>query len=154
MRALHTASALIELGAGLALVCCPSASVTILLGVPLNEPAGLTVVRVGGAAVLALGVACWIARGDTRSRAATGLVAAMLLYNVAVVAVLAYAGLGLGLFGVALWPGVALHVVMTGWCIACLVQSVPRNDGQQLAATINEGKRTTKVAAAPNGVQN
>jgi len=79
--------------------------------------------RVAGAALLALGVACWLARGDTQSRAARGLVAAMLLYNVATVAVLAFVGIGFGLQGAALWPAVVLHAVMAVWCVACLRRS-------------------------------
>jgi len=94
-----------------------------MVGAPLEAPAALTVARVGGAGLLALGVACWLARGDTQSRAARGLVAAMLLYDVAAVAVLASAGIGLGLHGVALWPAVVLHAVMTVWCVACLRRS-------------------------------
>jgi hypothetical protein len=120
MRPLLNATAVIEFGAGLALLACPSASVALLLGAPLDAPAAMTVARVGGAGVLSLGVACWLARGDANSRAARGLVAAMLLYNVATVVILAYAGIGFGLSGVALWPGVALHAVMAVWCVECL----------------------------------
>jgi hypothetical protein len=36
----------------------------------------------------------------------------MLFYNVAVATLLAYAGLGLGLFGIGLWPTVALHAAL------------------------------------------
>lgn len=93
----------------------------------------MTVARVGGAGLLALGVACWCARGDSHSRAAKGLVAAMLLYNVATVAILAFAGAGLGLHGVLLWPGVVLHAIMALWCIACLVQSAKRTAGSARA---------------------
>ena len=42
------------------MVCDPSALVALLLGAPLEMPAALTVARIGGAAVLSLGVACWI----------------------------------------------------------------------------------------------
>jgi hypothetical protein len=122
MKTLQTVTAVIELGAGFALLCCPSATVTLLVGAPLEAAAPLTVARVGGAGLLALGVACWIARGDTRSRAARGLVAAMLLYDVATVAVLAFAGIGFGLHGVGLWPAVFLHAAMAVWCAACLLR--------------------------------
>jgi hypothetical protein len=44
----------------------------------------------------------------------------MLLYDVVAVAVLAYAGIGLGLHGVALWPAVVLHALMSVWCVASL----------------------------------
>ena len=120
MKSLQTVSAVAELGAGLALLSFPSATVVLLIGAPLETPAALSVARVGGAGLFALGVACWLARNDTQSRAARGLVAAMLLYNVSAVAVLAFAGLGLGLRGVALWPAVVLHAAMAVWCIACL----------------------------------
>jgi hypothetical protein len=95
---------------------------TILIGTPLVAPGPLTVARVGGAGLLALGVACWLARGDTASPAARGLVAAMLLYNVGATVVLAYAGLGSGLYGVALWPAVVFHAVMAVWCFVVRVK--------------------------------
>lgn len=69
MKTLHTVTAVIELGAGLALLCFPSGTVALLLGAPPASPATWTEARVGGAALLALGVACWLARGDTQSRA-------------------------------------------------------------------------------------
>src|SRR5208337_934574 len=53
-----------------------------------------------------LGAACWIARDDAQGRTAAGLVAAMLLYNIAVVSLLGYARIGPRLSGVGLWPGV------------------------------------------------
>jgi hypothetical protein len=120
MKTLHTLSAVIELGAGLALMCAPSAAVALLAGVPLESTAALTVTRVGGAGLFALGIACWVARDDAQSRSARGLVAAMLFYDIAAAAFLAFAGVGLGLNGVALWPGVLLHSAMAAWCVACL----------------------------------
>ncbi|HET6325151.1 MAG TPA: hypothetical protein VFG04_10795 [Planctomycetaceae bacterium] len=123
MKSLQIVSALIELGAGLALLSYPSVAVAFLVGAPLEGPVALTAGRVCGAGLLTLGVACWLARGDTQSRAANGLIAAMLLYDVAVAAILVYAAIGDGLYGVALWPAVILHTVMGVWCVACLRHS-------------------------------
>jgi hypothetical protein len=113
-------TAMIEAGAGSAMVSWPSVAAVLLLGSGLDTPAAVTIGRVAGAALLALGVACWLARGEGRSRAGTGLVAAMALYNAAAVAVLAFASIGLGLRGAGLWPAVVLHAAMAVWCIACL----------------------------------
>jgi hypothetical protein len=48
MKALPTASAVIELGAGLALLCLPSMTVGLLVGAPLESTAALIVARLGG----------------------------------------------------------------------------------------------------------
>src|SRR5579862_6583341 len=113
MKTLQIVSAMIELGAGLALLSYPSVAVAFLIGAPLEGPAMMTVARVCGAGLLTLGIACWLARGDAQSRAANGLVVALLFYDVAVAVVLAYAAIGNGLYGVALWPAVILHAVMS-----------------------------------------
>jgi hypothetical protein len=120
MKRLLTLTAIIEALTGLALIAMPSIVVRLLLGSPLDTSTAVMLGRVAGAALLALGVACWLARDDTQSRAARGLVAAMLLYNVAIAALLAFAGIGFELQGVALWPTVVLHAAMAVWCVACL----------------------------------
>ncbi len=113
-------TAWIELGAGIALAFLPGTAAELLLGSSVGTSVGMMVGRVAGAALLALGVACWGARRDKESRAARGLTAGMLLYNVAVVALLVWAGLGQGLIGLAIWPAVLLHTAMAGWCGAYL----------------------------------
>ena len=120
MSALYTATAVIEAGAGLALLCLPSAAVYLLLDARLEAPAALAVARVGGVALLTLGVAFWLARGDTQSRAARGLVAAMVIYNLGVALVLGAVGIRSERVGVVLWPAVVLHTAMTVWCMMSL----------------------------------
>ena len=118
-------SALVETATGLLLLVSPTRVALLLLGASLTEPAALVVARMAGAGLLSLGFACWLARDDGPNRAVRGLVAAMLLYNSAAVAVLANAGAG-SLVGVLTWPAVALHAGLGVWCIACLMSSLGR----------------------------
>jgi hypothetical protein len=119
-------TAIIEAATGLALIAVPAIVVRLLLGAEISG-ASIPLGRVAGAALLALGVACWLARDDAQSSATRGLVVAMLMYNIVATAVLAFAGIGLGLHGVALWPAVVLHAAMAVWCVACLRRS-PQNE--------------------------
>src|SRR5438094_290679 len=120
MRRLLKLTAIIEAATGLGLMAVPSVVARLLLGSPLDTSAAVMLGRIAGAALLALGVACWLARDDAQSRAARGLVVAMLMYNIPATAVLAFAGIGNVIHGVPLWPAVALHAVMAVWCVACL----------------------------------
>jgi len=115
MKKLLTITAIIEAATGVGLLAAPAVLARLLLNAALDAPAAVTVARVGGTALLAIGVACWLSREDGRA-----LVAAMLLYNVVVIAVLVYAALALALSGVGLWPAVALHLAFAFWCMACL----------------------------------
>jgi len=117
---LYVTTAVIEAGAGLALLCLPSAAAKLLVGTPLQEPSACVVARVGGTGLLTLGVACWLARTDTQSSAARGLITAMVIYNLVVAVVLAAAGLRSQQVGVLLWPAVVLHTAMTYWCVVSL----------------------------------
>jgi hypothetical protein len=120
VRNLLVATAFAETGVGLALLLSPPLVAGLLLGVSLEAPAALVVARIAGAALVSLGIACWLARHDGPSRAGRGLVAAMLLYNCTAGAVLANAGASTTLVGGLMWPAVALHAVLAVWCIVSL----------------------------------
>jgi len=122
MNRLLKLTAIIEAATGLGLIAVPAIVVRLLLDAEITG-AIIPLGRVGGVALLALGVACWLARDDTRSRAARGLVSAMVLYNLGVVVILGSAGLGSQSVGIALWPAVLLHAAMAVWCVACLRRS-------------------------------
>jgi hypothetical protein len=120
MKSLLVVTALIEAVAGMVLVVSPAPAVSLLVGATLDTPGGLVAARVAGGALLALGLACWRTRDAPEDLGARGIVAAMLLYNTVVAAVLVHAGLGLKLSGIGLWPAVVLHLALAVWCVACL----------------------------------
>ena len=120
MKTLLIVTAVLEAVTGLALAVFPSVPVSLLLRSSFDTSTEVAVGRITGAALLALGIACWFARNDALSRAGKGLVMAMLIYNIAAVIVLVYAGIGLALSGIALWPAVLLHAILAVWCISCL----------------------------------
>ena len=122
MNRLLRLTAIIEAATGLGLIAVPAIVVRLLLDAEITG-ASIPLGRVAGVAPLALGVACWLARDDTQSRAARGLVSAMVLYNLGAVIILASAGIGLGFIGIALWPAVILHAAMAVWCVTSLRRS-------------------------------
>lgn len=117
---LLTVTNLAEVPVGLVLLMAPSSVTKLLFGVSLDSPSAEMVARVAGAAVSSLGLACGLAAKDEGSGAARGLVGSMLLYNILIIALFAYAALGLGMTGIGLWPAVAIHAILFVWCIACL----------------------------------
>jgi hypothetical protein len=116
MKTLLTVTAIIEAGAGLALLAVPSITSSLLLGMPLNSLAAMNFARIGGAAILALAIVCWLARRDAPRPASRDVLVAMVFYNFAVAAVLALASFVDELHGVLLWPAVVFHVAMGAWC--------------------------------------
>jgi hypothetical protein len=120
MKHLLVVTAVLEAATGIALVLSPSLIVNMLLGAHLDTPGAVTIARVAGASLVALGLACWLASKDTRSHAARGVVVAMLLYNIAIVAVILHAVIGLGLLTAGTWLAEGLHAVMAVWCVVAL----------------------------------
>ena len=119
-KQLLTVTAVLEGATGIAMLSLPALVTSRLIGASLDASGALVIARVTGAAMLSLAVACWLARQDGQSRAGRGVVAAMLVYNIAVAAVLMHAGFGLGLSAIGMWPAAVLHSGLAIWCVACL----------------------------------
>ncbi len=106
MKKVLALAAVSEAATGAALLLAPALVGRLLFGVELDGVA-MTVARVTGIALIALGVACW---------PGTPLLG-MLTYSAAVTLYLAYVGLAGGMTGILLWPAVALHVILTALLI-------------------------------------
>jgi hypothetical protein len=95
-------AAVSEVATGAALLIVPSLVGQLLFGVGLTG-IGMTVARVTGIALIALGVACW---------PGTPLIG-MLTYSAAVTLYLSYLGIVGGLTGILLWPAIVGHAILT-----------------------------------------
>jgi len=95
-------AAVAEIATGVALLIVPSLVAQLLLGAELVGVA-VTVARVTGIALIALGVACW---------PGTPMVG-MLTYSAAVTLYLAYIGFKGKWVGSLLWPAVVAHLALT-----------------------------------------
>jgi hypothetical protein len=109
-----------EAAIGLLLLALPALALALLLGVKEAGEEALFLGRVLGAALLAIAVACWQARHDPGSPAQLGMLAGVLIYDVAAAALLGYARLALNMTGLMLWPAVVLHTALAVWCVRCL----------------------------------
>lgn len=125
VKNLLVVTAAIEIPAGVALLAIPGLLVPALLGAALGASAGVAVARLAGAALLALGVACGLGSRDPGTRAATAIVAGMLVYNLAAAVLLTSLRLGAGMNGKGLLPAVVLHLALAVWCIASLRSANP-----------------------------
>ena len=102
-----------EVATGVALLVVPSQVGWLLLGAELTV-VDVPIARVTGIALIALGVACW--PGPPRL--------GMWIYGASVTVYLAYVGFAGGMAGVALWPAVGLHAILT----ALLTRAPSRDD--------------------------
>ena len=96
-------TAALEAATGAALLIVPSVVGRLLLGEEFSGVA-ISVARVTGIALIALGVACW--PGSTA-------LCGMLVYSAAVTFYLAYVGFAGGFAGILLWPVVVVHLILT-----------------------------------------
>lgn len=117
MKLLLIISAVIEGAIGASLLTLPNFTASNLLGVPLDTPPGLVAGRIAGAALGALGIACWNARNGKGEELPNGVVVALLFYNFAAVMVLVHAGIRLRLLSPLLWLTIVLHLALGVWCV-------------------------------------
>jgi len=113
-------TAFVETGTGLLLLIWPALVFLLLLGLRQAAPETLLIGRVAAAGAISIGVASWLARRDNRTPGALGVLAGVLIYNVLAALLLAFAGAGLKMAGIALWPAVVYHAVFAVWSVACL----------------------------------
>ena len=109
-----------ELLSGLGMLLAPSTVVSLALGVPLELSGRIALARFAGVILLGVGIACWVESNHSQSRAAIGLIVALLVYDVSVAVLLLLARLGEHLSGAALWPVVFLHSGLATWSLFCL----------------------------------
>jgi hypothetical protein len=112
------ATAAMEATAGLALLMTPTPVITLLSASPVTNTA-VAIGRLAGAALLALGAACWWARADAGSAASRALVVGMSLYNAAVIAVVLTGSFGSPGRPI-LWVVTLVHGAMAAWCVSLL----------------------------------
>jgi hypothetical protein len=102
-------SAFFEVAIGLALMVAPGFVTHLLLGVAVTG-AGIATARVGGFALLSLGVACWPTPDATGYRTA---LRALLVYNLLATLYLSWLGIKGEWVGRALWPATVSHAALT-----------------------------------------
>jgi hypothetical protein len=132
--ALLRVTAAFEAATAAGLLILPALMLALLFGSMPDTASSLLLARLFGAPLLSLSVMCWAASKESGGRAVLSHVAAMLLYNMIVAALLLYSAMILRLVGVALWPAVIAHALLAGWCVAGLAQGA---------------RRATEIDAAP-----
>ena len=106
-RTLVRLSSAIEAATGVALIAVPEFVARLLLGVGLSS-SGVAVARVGGFALLSLGLACWPTADSTTLSA----VRALFAYNLLAAFYLGYLRVSGEFVAFLLWPACALHAVL------------------------------------------
>lgn len=84
----------LETVAGLGLLVDPASGAMALFGSSMEGP-GVAIGRIGGGGLLAVGIACWLARKTPTAPASVGVGWAYLVYNVVTCVTLAWASVAL-----------------------------------------------------------
>lgn len=124
LRLLLTVSGGLEALIGVMAIITPVATVSLLLGSPV-EPIAVVVARLFGAAVFALGLACLRARDDVRSAAGLAVSVGITSYNLLAAVLILWAAVGLGLGGLLLWAAGIGHALL-GWLFVSALVSASR----------------------------
>jgi hypothetical protein len=117
----------LECATGIGLFLAPGVVIGLLFGQFQPAPESLLLARLGGAALLTIGVASWGARTFDKSPASFGLLIGITLYNGLATVVLAYGALGLNMRGILIWPAVLIHTALLVWCLATVLRVLRRH---------------------------
>ena len=120
-------TAAVELATGAALLIAPSLTAGFMLGAGLDSSVAVMVGRVAGAALVSIGLTCWLERDCARNGPRTGLITGLLAYNISIPALLTYAAVVENVSGIAFWPGIGLHSALAIWCVASIRSSDPKD---------------------------
>ena len=117
---LLTLGGVLETLAGLGLLIDPAGGVLALLGSSMQGP-GVVIGRIGGGALLSLGIACWLARKTPTALASVGVAWAYLAYNVVTCVTLAWTSVALEGSSLATLCASVLHGVLGAAVLAALL---------------------------------
>jgi len=117
---LLTLGGVLETLAGLGLLIDPAGGVLALLGSSMQGP-GVVIGRLGGGALLSLGIACWLARKTPTALASVGVAWAYLAYNVVTCVTLAWASVALGGGSLPVLGASVLHGVLGAAVLGALL---------------------------------
>jgi hypothetical protein len=116
----------LETVAGLGLIVDPAGGASALLGSSMEGP-GIVIGRIGGGGLLALGIACWLARKTPEAPASVGVAWAYLAYNVVTCITLAWASVTLGGDSLPTVGAAVLHGVVGAALLGALYRQGPGN---------------------------
>ena len=116
----------LETVAGLGLIVDPAGGASALLGSSMEGP-GIVIGRIGGGGLLALGIACWLARKTPEAPASVGVAWAYLAYNVVTCITLAWASVALGGDSLPAVGAAVLHGVVGAALLIALHRHGPGN---------------------------
>jgi hypothetical protein len=110
----------LEIVAGLGLLVDPAGGASALFGSTMEGP-GITIGRIGGGGLLALGIACWSARKTPTAPASVGVAWAYLAYNVITCVTLAWASVALEGVSLPALGAAVLHGVLGAAVLGALI---------------------------------